>query len=469
MTDSPDSPTPVPGNTRVRYSILLLLCTLAMITYVDRAVIGSSKADIMGAVGRSPADFFYLLTAFQLAYALFEIPSGWMGDTFGPRKTLLRIVLWWTTFIGLTALAGYTIPGTEMIFLGFYGLILVQFLFGMGEAGAFPNISKALYNWFPLAQRGFAQGAVWMSARLMGGLTPMIWLLMTDPDIGGLSWRQGLGVLALVALAWCAVFLWWFRNEPGEHRAVSDREADLIAANRRPTVGHSGVPWKRIFTSRNMWCICGMYFCLNFGWYFFMYFLPGFFKENFGTAGDSIGDKLGLAMLAGAPLLLGMPGCLVGGILSDRWVRNTGDRKWGRRVYGMIGFFMCSVCYFVAVLSIKDLWVFAVFIGMAGFFNDLTMGSCWATCQDVGRKYAAVVSGFMNMIGNLGAALTNFVTGTIIASYTTKIAIEGSDKFRFEVDPLGYQTCLMMYVVAYFVGTFFWLGIDASKPIVTED
>ena len=146
--------------TRVRYAMLFLLCLLAMITYMDRAANGSAKKVIMADLGVSESKFFYVLMAFQLAYALFEIPSGWLGDTRGPRSTLLRVVIWWSAFVALTGFTASTLPFTG-IYIGFYGLIVIQFLFGVGEAGAFPNISKALYNWFPVGDRGFAKSIVW--------------------------------------------------------------------------------------------------------------------------------------------------------------------------------------------------------------------------------------------------------------------------------------------------------------------
>src|SRR5262245_1261470 len=158
-----------PRPTRVRYSMLFMLCLLAMITYMDRAMYGSAKGDLMAAVGRPPTDFYLVLIFFQVAYALFEVPTGWMGDKYGPRITLLRIVAWWSLFVALTGAAGLAFPGTSFIVIGFAVFLAMQFCFGMGEAGAFPNIARALYNWFPLAQRGFAQGAVWLSARFMGG------------------------------------------------------------------------------------------------------------------------------------------------------------------------------------------------------------------------------------------------------------------------------------------------------------
>src|SRR5258708_29438901 len=151
-------PSPSAAATRIRYTILALLCFLAMITYLDRAMLGSAKEDMMKAVDIPKEKFFWITVAFGLAYALFEVPTGWMGDTYGPRATLLRIVLWWSLFIGLTAFAGMTIPGLDVMLIGFTALVIVQFFFGMGEAGAFPNITRSLYNWFPSSQRGSAQG-----------------------------------------------------------------------------------------------------------------------------------------------------------------------------------------------------------------------------------------------------------------------------------------------------------------------
>lgn len=441
--------------TRVRRSILLLLCILAMITYLDRAMYGNAKDDMMASVGRPGDDFFYLLTAFQIAYALFEVPTGWMGDTYGPRATLLRIVLWWSTCIGLTACAGAVIPGLDVVLIGFTALIVLQFFFGMGEAGAFPNITRALYNWFPATQRGSAQGMIWLSARFMGGLTPAIWVLLTV--FCGLSWRQALWLFSAMAFVWCLVFWWWFRNQPSEHPAVNKAEQELIDKDRVPTTGHSGVPWGKIFSSPNLWFICGMYMVTNFCWYFMMYFLPGVLKKQFEAESATDGRKLLIALVAGSPMLLGMFGCLLGGILTDRYVQRTGDRKWGRRIFAMFGYAMAGLCYLLAALFIGNFWAFAICVMLMGFFNDLIMGSAWATCQDVGRRYAAIVAGCMNMIGNLAGALTNFITG-----YTLKYWKDAGNP------EYGITLMFFIYTAVYWVGVFLWLGIDATKPIVDD-
>ena len=176
--------------TSVRYGVLGFACALSMITYLDRVCIGMASEPIRKVLDLgSVADMKWAFTAFSLAYAIFEVPTGWLGDvsqvrflgrnwTFGPRNTLIRIVLWWSVFTALTGMTGYKVAGVTLI--GFTTLVGVRFLFGIGEAGAYPNITRALHNWFPLQERALTQGAVWMSGRLMGGLTPLVWLLLVD-------------------------------------------------------------------------------------------------------------------------------------------------------------------------------------------------------------------------------------------------------------------------------------------------
>jgi MFS transporter, ACS family, glucarate transporter len=466
-TSSPTMP-----RTRVRYSVLMLLCFLAMITYMDRAVYGSARDDIMGSVGKPSADIFYLLTAFQIAYALFEVPTGWMGDRFGPRSTLLRIVLWWSACIGLTACAGATIPGLDVVAIGFTGLVVLQFFFGMGEAGAFPNITRSLYNWFPPTQRGSAQGMIWLSARFMGGLTPAIWILLTV--FAGLNWRLALWLFAGLAFAWCIVFWFWFRNTPEEHPSVNEAERDFINEGRTPHTGHAGVPWGKILRSKNLRYMCLMYMVTNFCWYFMMYFLPGVLRGQFKEYATTDGGKLLVALIAGSPMLVGMAGCIIGGVLTDRYVRRTGDRKWGRRIYAMIGYGMAGISYLMAAIFIGNFWAFAFFVMMMGFFNDLIMGSAWATCQDVGRRYAAIVSGCMNMIGNLAGAMTNFITGTVLKMYEPAggavSMVTGAEPQPFENrQATGITIMFVTYAIVYGVGVLLWLKIDASKPIVPDE
>ena len=459
---------------RFRFVILALLCSLAMITYMDRAANGSARDAIMTDLNTHQApnkqyhknDFFWVLMAFQLAYAMFEIPSGWLGDTKGPRSTLLRIVIWWSIFVALTGFVGMSLGG---ILIGFVALIIIQFLFGVGEAGAFPNIAKSLYNWFPSGDRGFAKSAIWMCARFMGGLTPLVWVLLTAEEFGGLHWREALWLFAAVAVIWCIVFALVFTNLPREHRKVNAGELDKIDAGRDMHVAHGGLPWGKLLRSRNLWAVCLMYIVTNFCWYFLMYNHPGAMKKAFPEWQTSAGGKVLLALLSGAPLLIGMAGCYLGGVLSDRYIRRTGDRVWGRRLYGMIGYGMAGTCYFLAIagkLAFPDnLWAYAIPLILMGFFNDLIMAPAWAVCQDIGRQYAGTVSGAMNMVGNLGGAVTGIViTGLILGAYTSN-----SGTPTESVDDMGYIVCFTMYGCVYILGVVLWLLIDASKPVVPDE
>ncbi|MBA4065613.1 MAG: MFS transporter [Isosphaera sp.] len=480
--------TPPAAPTRVRYTVLAFLCTLSMITYIDRAFWGSAQEDIRRELGlKTVADLAVALWAFQLAYALFEVPTGYLGDRFGPRKTLIRIVLWWSTFFCLTTLVGYEFGTVALVgTAGLAVLVVFRFLFGVGEAGAYPNIARALYNWFPMSQRGTAQGAVWMSARFMGGLTPLIWLCLVDPDLLGLHWKTGFWLFGGIGLVWCLLFALYFRNTPEEHPAANRAERDLVAAGRGAEPIHGGVPWGTLVRSRNLWMVCGMYVCTNYGWYFFMYFLPDFLKRQFGGQAVTLGDRAVMALLAGGPLLVGVLGCIVGGRLTDRYVRRTGDRKWGRRRYGILGYAGAAAAYGVAIVgaSNQNMWVFAGGVALAGFFNDLIMGPAWAVCQDIGRRHAAIVSGFMNMVGNLGGVTTIIVTATIMnarvaakeAELAPLVAVVGEAAAAPQTLAAreaglieGYIINLSLYAAAYVVGVFFWLMIDPTKPVVPDD
>ena len=238
----------------MRYGVLGFACALSMITYLDRVCIASAAPAIVRDLGlQSVADLKWVFTAFALAYALFEVPSGWWGDVFGPRNVLIRIVLWWSVFTALTGVVGLSVGGYVLGGLG--TLVIVRFLFGMGEAGAYPNITRALHNWFPCQQRGFAQGTVWMCGRLMGGLTPLIWMILVEGigrsagSLAGASvlppllhWRAVFWTFGLVGATWCILFAVWFRNRPEEKPKVNAAELAWIRSGSAPSAAAHSAP-----------------------------------------------------------------------------------------------------------------------------------------------------------------------------------------------------------------------------------
>lgn len=455
--------------TRIRYGILGLLSFLSMITYLDRASFPNAQKQIQESLGFTDVSQLALaIAAFNLAYALFEVPTGYLGDVFGPKKTLIRIVLWWSAFTAITGLAGLTLGGG--ITFGFWTLVVVRFLFGIGEAGAYPNITRALHNWLPLSERGLAQGIIWTSARIMGGLTPLLWLIfVTKLEI---PWRMVFFFFGLVGVLWCLAFSWIFTNDPATNPSINDEEKKLISLGKAGEAeqAHSHIPWGRLLLNKNMVFLCAMYFCLNFGWYFNLNYLPAIMGEQFQIKPE---DWLG-ALYKGGPMLLGAFGCFLGGLATDWLVRKGKTRTWARRLPAVLGNIACALCYFSALyfLKIKDPMFFAISIAFAGFCNDLTMGATWATCQDIGRKHAAIVSGFMNMIGNLGGFVVTILTGKILewsklAYGNGSLDLKGADLAAAQFP--GYQLNLVLFGLVYLLGAACWFGINAQKPILAED
>lgn len=441
--------------TRYRYGVLGFACSLAAITYLDRLCIGSAaqKDYLPAALGlQGSEDLRWAFTSFSLAYALFEVPTGWLGDVFGPRSTLIRIVLWWSFFTALTGLAGLTVAGYTLV--GLTTLIVIRFLFGIGEAGAFPNITRALHNWLPVTERGMGQGWVWMSGRLMGGLTPLIWTAVVV--WGGLPWRYAFLIFGVTGIVWCVAFAVWFRNHPEEKPGVNAAEVALIRAGAAGAAerAEANVPWGTLLTSGNLWAVCVMYFLMSYGWYFNVNYLPAYLQEMHGVPKDSAWGSLA----KGGPLLLGAAGCLLGGWLTDRYIRRTGDRRWGRRIFGMVGHGVCVPLYLACVVAPSG-WTFGLALAFTGFFNDLAMGSAWATCQDIGRRHAAIVAGCMNTVGNLGGAASSYVIGELLLI---------SRETRGDLMP-GYHWNFYSFAALYGLAVILWLFIDATKPVFPED
>jgi MFS family permease len=474
--------------TKVRYGVLGFACALSMITYLDRVCFGSAGPYIVGIKDlglNSVADLGLTFTAFGFAYAAFEVPSGWLGDVFGPRSTLIRIVIWWSAFTAITGLVGLPVFGMT---IGFWSLVGIRFLFGMGEAGAYPNITRSLHNWFPYHERGFAQGMVWMSGRLMGGLTPLIWALLVtgvtwgedsaskttishlQPLLG--EWRQAFYLFGILGIIWCVLFALWFRNRPEEKPTVNQAELSLIrGAVAEPEGDHSGVPWGKLLTSSNLWTLCLMYACGAYGWYFNITYLPTFLEQQYGVPKTSLAG----ALYKGGPLWLGAAGCLIGGILTDRFIRRTGNQKLGRRIFGIVGHSLCAIAYFSCLFT-YDAFSFFVAISLAAFFNDLTMGSSWATCQDIGKRYAGIVAGCMNTVGNMGGALAGYVTGMILNysldSHAQKLGATDAKALSAVEQAAGlwqgYQINFISFGIVYVIAVICWLRIDSTKPVAQK-
>jgi MFS family permease len=411
---------------RIRYRVLAFVCSLSVITYLDRVGISQCAPYITLDLGLTPSQMGLVFMAFGIAYAAFEVPSGWLGDVIGPRKVLTRIVVWWSAFTTLTGLVHHL-----------WGMLAVRFMFGVGEAGAFPNTTKVISRWVPTAERGFAQGMVWMFARLGGAFAPGLVAYL----IAYMSWRPTFWIFGGIGIVWAALFWFWFRDMPRQKSGVNEAEAEIIEGGQAPTspAAHLRAPWSCLVASGNLWAICWMYFCMSYGWYFYVTWLPTYLKAR-GASTMQAG------VYAGMPLFFGAIGCVLGGFLTDYAVKRSGSLGT-RRYIGFLGFFVGSICM-LGGAWLKSPLAAVLSMSAASFFGDLTMPSCWAVCLDVGHEFAGTVSGCMNTWGNVGGALSPLVAGLIV-QHTG-----------------NWNLPIVLSSGIFFLGALLWVRIDPTRSVL---
>lgn len=426
MTPHSDTPTRA-SRTLLWYSVLL-----AVILYLDRVCISQSQADISAELGLSKQQMGVVMMMFSLAYAIFEVPGGWLGDRIGPRAVLTRIVVWWSAFTMATGLA-----------VGFWSLTAIRFLFGVGEAGAFPNLTKAFGNWFKGEDRTRAQSIMWLAARWGGAFTPLVVVVTLD----FMTWRHSFFLFGAVGFVWAAFFYRWFRNTPAEHPGVNAAErATLASPDERDTSGHGHVnpPWGAILASRSVWLLSLQYACLSYGFWFYLTWMPTYIREQFGM---TQADRYQAAALAALPLFLAGISVWLTGKVTPWLVRRVGSVAPVRRGLGVTGSGIASVMMVLATTF--DSPVFAMMsMGVSCFGNDMCMPGSWTACMDLGGRFAGTLSGFMNMMGMVGG---------LLAPYTIPIILDSAGG--------NWDVPILVIAAVYFVGALAWLGIDPVTPL----
>ena len=376
--------------TRVRYRVVAMAVLLAMITYLDRACIGTlarGPNGIMNDLGLSKEQMSWVFSAFALAYASFEIPTAWWADRIGTRRVLTRIVLWWSGFTMLTASAW-----------NFVSLLVTSFLFGAGEAGAWPSVARTFSRWIPRSERGTIQGIFFSGAHLAGGVTPIIVVWLTEGL--GLNWRTVLLLFGLAGIPWVIGWYRWFRNDPGEHPSVNAAELEKIVSGRMPpSTQHEGWDyWKRLFGHRNTLPLCLMYFPNSFAFYFCITWLPSYLNEKHHF------DAKQLGFFAGLPLIMSVAGDLFGGVTTDKVTKRFGLRA-GRCGVGATAYTLAGSSMIGAAL-VPHPQLSALLIAVAIAASMFTLGASWSTCMDIGGNHAGVVSAAMNTSGALSSVLS---------------------------------------------------------------
>lgn len=416
--------------THARHWVIVFGMTLAVLSYIDRVCIAQAAPLISRDLGLSKVQMGTVLSAFLLSYGLFEIPGGWYGDWVGARKGLLRIVLGWSFFTAITGWAW-----------GFGSLVVIRFLFGIGEAGCFPIISKSFTTWLPAAERTRAQGFLWMAARWGGAFTPLLVVLV----LRYVNWRLSFLVFGSLGVVWAAIYYRWYRDNPRDHAGVNAAELDLLKGVEVHSSAHSKVPWRKLFASRSVKLLALQYYFLSFGWYFFLTWLPTYLQEHHHLSSTQA------AKYAVFPLLFNGIGSLFCGMIAGRVTGWTGSIARTRRWMACTGLLGAGIFLSLAAHT-ESVNTTMALMATASFFNDLVMPHAWASCMDVGGKYAASVSGAMNLMGNLAGASSTMIGGYLLA--------QTGKNWPLFITILG---------AVYFLGLFCWPFIHPDRPFDQEE
>jgi MFS transporter, ACS family, glucarate transporter len=410
---------------KYRHRVLGMLFLLSMITYLDRVAIGYAGVRIQADLGLSESQWGWVLGIFALSYAAFEVPSGSMGDRLGPRRILTRIVLWWSAFTALTGAA-----------FNFVSLLVTRFMFGAGEAGAYPNASSSISRWFPVAERGRAHGVVWMASRAGGAIAP----LLVIPLQQAYGWRASFYVFAAIGTVWCVAWYLWYRDYPTEKPGVTQEEIKEIG--NPPRAAHESLPWGIALKSANLWWIMLMYHFYCWGGYFYLSWLGNYLSKGRGFSENE------MKIYAVFPFIAGIFGNIIGGSVSDWLVKRKGLR-FGRVAVGATGLTLSACCLF-ATAATNDRMAAVAFLTLGYGTLDLMLPVSWAVCLDVGRKYAGAVTGAMNMAGQIGSFISSVAFGYMVKAW-------GS-----------YDKPLAFFAGMLLISALLYLKIDPREQLIPE-
>ncbi len=439
--------------TRVRFVVMAFLCSLSFLTYFDRVCIMRAHDGIQQELGVTDEQFGIIMGAFWLAYGLFEIPSGWFGDRSGARMTLTRIVLAWSLFTTLSGAA-----------TSFFSLLMFRFLFGAGEAGAYPNMARIQSQWLPFSARAKAGGLLWLLARWGGAFSPIIFgsmlrffdhpefretlaslpLMNVFQDVS--SWRLTFFVSGLVGIIWCVAFFFWFRDTPQEKQSVNSAELALITEG-QPLAAEkhlkTATPWKALFTSRSLWAMGLLYLSGSFGWSFFVSWMPKYFDSVHHIRYEKS------EWMSVFPLFFGGISCLLGGWLSDLLTRRIGNHWLNRALFPIAGYSVAAIAM-LALQSAQKPEHAALLLTIAAAGFDFGQGANWATIVSIGGIHVGIVTGFVNMIGNLGNVLQPMIGPVVFNAFS-------------------WNTLFMIFAAAYILAASMWLLIDPTRKFYEKD
>jgi sugar phosphate permease len=374
---------------RATTQVLILLCVMYLITYVDRVNVSTAAASFGKEFGLSKTQLGLVFSAFAYPYLVFQIIGGWLGDKFGARKTLTVCALVWA---GATILSGMA--------TGLVSLFLARMLLGLGEGATFPTATRAMASWFSAEQRGFAQGITHACARLGNALTPPLVVAL----MAATSWRGSFIILGCVSLLWV---LWWaisFRDNPADHARITAQELAALPEYKhfkdRPKV-----PWMPLF--KRMMPVTVTYFCYGWILWLFLSWIPQYFLHNYQL------DMKKSAIFSAGVFLAGVVGDALGGIVSDHLLKKTGNLNTARRNIVVVCMLL-TLASLVPLMFVHDLAISAICLSLGFFFIEFTIGPMWAIPMDIAPKFSGTASGMMNTGSALAAIISPLFGGWLI-------------------------------------------------------
>lgn len=371
--------------------VLLMVCLMYALTYIDRINVNTAGPVFQKELHLNTYQLGWVFSAFGWAYLCLQVSGGWLSDRFGARRALTVCGIIWAGATIMTGLVG-----------SFAAMLVARVILGLGEGATFPTATRALSDWFPPGKRGFSQGLTHAFARLGNFLTPPMVAYLIKIS----SWRMSFVVLGGISLLWTIVWWFYFRDNPTEHHGITQQELarlpDYVA---RKEKRKEPVPWGALI--KRMWPVTVVYFC--YGWTLWLYltWLPSFFLHGY---------KLNLknsALFSSGVYLLGVVGDTLGGIVSDRIYKRTGNSNKARRDLVILGFLL-AFAFTIPVLRSHSLNLVAICLSAAFFFAEFTIGPFWAMPMDIAPRYSGSASGLMNVGSALAAAVSPLVAGYVI-------------------------------------------------------
>lgn len=384
---------------RKRWFVLLLIALMYFFSYLDRVNISAAAPVIAKEFGFTKITMGFVFSAFVWSYALFQIPGGWLGDRFGPRRVLAALFGYWSVTVAAVGFAS-----------GLWSLAIIRFMTGIGEAGAFPTATRSMQLWFPRQERGLVQGMSHSASRLGAAVAPPIAVFIVTT----FGWRYVFYLTGALCLLWSVLWYARYRNTPEEEPSVSRAElayirgVDESGAILPPQVARTAtLPWGRLFLSPNMWAIMFAYFTYVYCLWIFLSWLPSYLVEyrHFALVKAGIYGSL--------PLWAGVVGDTFGGLATDWLLVKTGRTKLAHRAVAIFGMLGCAA-FIVPAAFATSAYIAILCLTGAMFCLECTIGPSWAVPMHVGAQYSGTVSGMMNMAGNIGGALSPIVFGILV-------------------------------------------------------